>query len=377
MTEVSKMGLGSQRNKVTPDTVDKLQISGAIMAPNDGLSPVELADAGHAPLGLGVFRDQYVRKIRKTPTIRMVPSSMRVGGRVLQFAVSDNIDAHGPDGPGSPPIWAVNIHGYFAGGGMYWRESARLAEQLGWRVINPSLPGFGGSDPLDWHDTSMEVLADQVIAIMHKAEAGPAVVLGHSMGGAVAVQFAHDHPRSSLGLIYRAGVSTPAWKLRHGVVSTLLSPFAPNLAPLVDLGAAVVGDLPDLFIGRMFSTVRSVLPDVRRNVRSAGQTLPVGSLLMAIDQRTQVRALAAQQMPILNEWGCFDRITPGAAAAEFASAARAPVQWVPGGHSWMLARPQGQSDILVHLAAGKEFLSDVERRWRQLTSREQSLHAVN
>jgi hypothetical protein len=82
-------------------------------------------------------------------------------------------------------------------------------------------------------------------------------------------------------------------------------------------------------------------------------------------------------MPILNEWGCFDRITPGAAAAEFASVARAPVQWVPGGHSWMLARPQGQSDILVHLAAGKEFMSNVERRWRQLTSREQSLHAVN
>ena len=78
--------------------------------------------------------------------------------------MSDNVDAHGPDGPGSPPIWAVNIHGYFAGGGMYWRESARLAEQLGWRVINPSLPGFGGSDPLDWQDVSMESLAEQVMA---------------------------------------------------------------------------------------------------------------------------------------------------------------------------------------------------------------------
>jgi pimeloyl-ACP methyl ester carboxylesterase len=249
MTEGSMMGLGFQKDRSAADTVDKLQISGAIMAPNDGLSPVELSDAGRAPLGLGVLRDQYVRKIRKTPTIRMVPRSMRVGERLLQYAVSDNVDAHGPDGPGSPPMWAVNIHGYFAGGGMYWRESARLAEQLGWRVINPSLPGFGGSDPLDWHDMSMEVLADQVIAVMHKAEAGPAVVLGHSMGGAIAVQFAHDHPRSTLGVIYRDGVSTPAWKLRHGIVSTLLSPFAPTIAPLVDLGAAVIGDLPDLFIG--------------------------------------------------------------------------------------------------------------------------------
>ena len=371
------MGLGFRKGSAAPEPVDKLQISGALVAPSDGPSPVELADAGHAPHGLGVIRDQYVRKVRKTPTIRMRPGSMRVEGRLLQFAVSDNVGAHGPDGPDTPPIWAVNIHGYFAGGGMYWRESARLAEQLGWRVINPSLPGFGGSDPLDWRDVSMEMLAGQITAVLQQVEAGPVVVLGHSMGGAVAVQFAHDHPGHTLGLIYRDGVSTPAWKQRHGIVSTLVAPVAPNAAPLVDLAAAVVGDLPDLFIGRMFSTVRSVLPDVRRNVRSAGQTLPIGSLLMSIDQRREVRALAAQEMPILNEWGCFDRITPGAVAAEFAGAARAPVQWVPGGHSWMLARPQGQSDILTHLAAGKAFMARVENRWRQLTARSPVLRAVN
>ena len=371
------MGLGFPRSRVGPQAVDRLQISGAIMAPSDGPSPVELADAGRPPLGLGVVRDQYAHKVRKSPTIRMMPGSLRIEGRRLQFAVSDNVEAHGPDGPGSPPIWAVNIHGYFAGGGMYWRESARLAEQLGWRVINPSLPGFGGSDALDWHDVSMEVLSNQVMALVRHIDAGPLVVLGHSMGGAVAVQFAHDHPRHTLGVIYRDGVSTPAWKARHGVVSTVLSPFAPNVAPMVDLVTAVVSDMPDLLIGRMFSTVRSVLPDMRRNVRTVGQTLPIGSLLMSIDQRSEVREMVAQQIPILNEWGCFDRITPTAAATEFADIARAPVQWVPGGHSWMLARPQGQSDILLHLARGKEFMAKVETRWRRSSSRDHTLRAVN
>jgi pimeloyl-ACP methyl ester carboxylesterase len=377
VTEVSTMALGFPKGRAGADRVDKLQISGALVAPSDGLSPVEFADAGRAPHGLGIIRDQYVRKIRRTPTIRMVPGSMRVEGRQLQFAVSDNVGAHGPDGPGSPPIWAVNIHGYFAGGGMYWRESARLAEQLGWRVINPSLPGFGGSDALDWRDVSMEILANQVLAILHQVDAGPVVLLGHSMGGAVAVQFAHDHPSRSLGVIYRDGVSTPAWKIRHGVVSTLLSPFVPSLAPMADLAAAVVSDLPDLFIGSMFSTVRSVLPDVRRNVRTAGETLPIGSLLMSIDQRAEVRALAAQQMPMLNEYGCFDRVTPDRAATEFAEVARAPVQWVPGGHSWMLARPQGQSDLLLHLPLGQAFMANVEHRWRTITSRDHTLRAVN
>jgi hypothetical protein len=100
-------------------------------------------------------------------------------------------------------------------------------------------------------------------------------------------------------------------------------------------------------------------------------------MLMGVDQRSQVRHLAAQQMPILNEWGCFDRITPGRTALEFASIARSPVIWVPGGHSWMLARPQGQADILTHLLQGKEFMTQVDDRWRQLTPREYTLRAVN
>jgi hypothetical protein len=57
--------------------------------------------------------------------------------------------------------------------------------------------------------------------------------------------------------------------------------------------------------------------------------------------------------------------------------ARAPVQWVPGGHSWMLARPQGQTDILTHLASGQAFMAAVENRWRQFTSRDHTLRAVN
>ena len=94
---------------------------------------------------------------------------------------------------------------------------------------------------------------------------------------------------------------------------------------MVDMAAAVVFDLPDLFIGRMYSTVRAVLPDMRQNIRTMSQTLPVGSMLMGVDQRSEVRHLAAQEMPILTEWGCFDRITPGSTALEFATIARSPV----------------------------------------------------
>ncbi|MHB8220029.1 MAG: alpha/beta fold hydrolase [Acidimicrobiales bacterium] len=306
----------------------------------------------------------------------MIPRVIRVGSRRLRFAVSDNEDACGPDGPGSPPIWAVNIHGYFAGGGMYWRESARLAQGMGWRIVNPSLPGFGGSDPLDWGEVSMPMLAEQVAAILRHIGSGPAVVLGHSMGGAVAVQYAHDHPTDTLGILYRDGVATPAWRERHGLLPAVLSPFFPDAAPFADMIAAVLLDTPDLFIGRLLSTMRSVLPDVRRNIRTMGRTLPVGSMLMTVDLRPEVRRLVAQDMPILAEWGCFDRVATGATAREFANCAQREVQWLPGGHSWMLARPQGQSDVLTHLASGRRFVRDVEERWRRSPAHRHPLRAV-
>ena len=325
---------------------------------------------------LGVVRHQYQRNVRKTPEIRMVPAVARVDGRRIRFAISDNEDAYGPEGPDSPPIWAVNIHGYFAGGGMYWRESARVAERMGWRVVNPSLPGFGGSDPLGWSEVSVQKLADQVEAVLTEVGAGPVVLLGHSMGGAVAIQYAHDHPRKTLGVVYRDGVATPGWKQRRGLLPTLLGFVAPDAAPVADVIAAVVMDTPDLLIGRLYSTVRSVLPDVRENLRTMGRALPIGGMLLTVDLRPEVRQLAAQSMPMLAEWGCFDRVSGGATALEFADCARTSVQWVPGGHSWMLARPNGQADVFSHLPSGRRFVVEVEDRWRQFTAHHRSLRSV-
>lgn len=298
----------------------------------------------------------------------MVPGTLRVGDRRVRFAVSDNDDAHGPDGPGSPPVWAVSLHGYFAGGSMYWRESARLAQRTGWRVVNPSLPGFGGSDPLPWNEVAMSTLAEQVALVLRHVGAGPAVILGHSMGGAVAVEHAHRRPEEVLGLVYRDGVATPAWKQRHGLIPAVVGALGSDAAPFVDMLAAAVLDTPDLLIGRMTSTVRSVLPDIRHNLRTMGRALPVGSMLMTVDLRPEVRSLAALGMPMLELWGCFDRVATEAAALEFARCARIGVTWVPGGHSWMLARPQGQADVLTHLEAGRRFVDEVETRWRWLAS---------
>ena len=248
-------------------------------------------------------------RLRHAQSVRMLPQKITVDGRRLRYAVSDNEDAHGPEGPGSEPIWAVNLHGYFAGGGMYWRESSLLATTVGWRVLNPSLPGFAGSDPLPWQQVTISAIADQVTHLLDHVGARRAVLLGHSMGGAVAVEFADRNPDRVLGIVYRDGAATPAWKHRHGVVVSLLSPILPDMAGLADLMLAAILDTPDLFVGRrLAATLRGLWPDARRNLRSMGRTLPVGSMLMAIDLRSELERVVDKGIPILPIWGCFDRI---------------------------------------------------------------------
>ncbi len=293
----------------------------------------------------------------------MVPSKMMVDGRRVRYAVSDNEDAHGPNGPGDPPIWAVNIHGFFAGGGMYWRESSQLAQRMGWRVINPTLPGFAGSDPLPWEQVNLRSLTEQVLRVLDHLGVEQVVLLGHSMGGAVAVEFADLHPDRTLGIVYRDGAATPEWMHRHGLLVSMLSPFLPDMAGVVDLLVAAVLDTPDLLIGRrLSSTFRGLWPDTKRNIRSMGRTLPVGTMLMSIDLRPEVQRVAEANIPILPVWGCFDRIVNAATAREFATLAGTDVVWVPGGHSWMIPRPQGQADVLTMLPRGKEFIEALAAR---------------
>jgi pimeloyl-ACP methyl ester carboxylesterase len=299
--------------------------------------------------------------------VRMIPHKLVVDGRRVRYAMSDNVHAHGPEGPGSEPVWAVNLHGYFAGGGMYWRESSHIAEALGWRVLNPSLPGFAGSDPLPWERVTIGEISDVVGHLLDEVGAERAVLLGHSMGGAVAVQYADVHPERVLGIVYRDGAATPGWKHRRGVLVSLLAPVLPDMAGVADLLVAAILDTPDLLIGRrLASTLRGLWPDARRNLRSMGRTLPVGSMLMAIDLRPEVERIVAAGIPILPVWGCFDRIVSPDTAREFADLTGIDVVWVPGGHSWMLPRPQGQVDILRHLGRGREFVAEVIDRREKL-----------
>ncbi len=309
-----------------------------------------------------LLRTGHRRPRTEEPAIGWQIVNLDVEGRRLRYRVTDNVAPKARGRHRSSQIWAMSLHGYFAGGSMYARESESLASRFGWRVVNPSLPGFGGSDPLSASVVSMDDLADQITIVKEHLGIDRLLLLGHSMGAAVTMRYAARHPEDVLGVIYRDGVATPSWQQRHGAVARLLSAALPDVAPVADMVTAVALDLPDLLAGHVFTTIRSMLPDLRHNLRTLTRSTPVATMLMNLDLSEDVRTVREDGVPLLAEWGCFDRLIPPSTASEFAEVAGMDVHWVPGGHSWMLARPGGQADVLTQMQWGREFVDAVATR---------------
>jgi pimeloyl-ACP methyl ester carboxylesterase len=112
---------------------------------------------------------------------------------------------------GGPPI--VLIHGLTASRRDWFMNVKPLAE-AGWRVLTPESPGHGDSDaPEDAAEYGMAQVADRLHALAVALGFAPAVVVGHSMGGAVAEEYAvrHGADVSALVLVDSAGGSPRAY----------------------------------------------------------------------------------------------------------------------------------------------------------------------
>ncbi len=86
----------------------------------------------------------------------------------------------------------VFLHGY-GGQALQWRYQLQDFG-LNNRVIALDLRGHGRSDAPDSDYTMAEIQADLTAALDLLEVKGPVVLVGHSFGGAVASQFAHEHP---------------------------------------------------------------------------------------------------------------------------------------------------------------------------------------
>jgi pimeloyl-ACP methyl ester carboxylesterase len=100
-------------------------------------------------------------------------------------------------GEGAP---VVLVHG-FGEDSSIWNAQAEFLQQQ-YRVLLPDLPGSGRSELLD--DMSMEGLADAVRSVIDAEGLESCVLIGHSMGGYIALAFAEKYkePLNGFGLFH-------------------------------------------------------------------------------------------------------------------------------------------------------------------------------
>ncbi len=109
-----------------------------------------------------------------------------------------------------PPL--LLIHG-FTGRGDGWADLAVLLADAGYRVIAPDLPGHGDNLPGDVREYGMERAAQALADLIDREGAGPAHLLGYSMGGRLALYFALAFPEKVRSLVLESaspGLATEA-----------------------------------------------------------------------------------------------------------------------------------------------------------------------
>jgi long-chain acyl-CoA synthetase len=116
------------------------------------------------------------------------------------------IDIQPDASPDQPARTLVFVHGY-GGRNLQWLYQLRAFGQT-MRVIAPDLRGHGQSDDPARPPITMESLVDDLEATLAQLDTqGPFLLVAHSFGGAIAVEYALRHPEEVSGLVL---IGTPA-----------------------------------------------------------------------------------------------------------------------------------------------------------------------
>lgn len=120
----------------------------------------------------------------------------------MPFVHAGDLSVHYIEQGAGDPV--VLVHGNWAIGAWWLPTLARLPQGL--RGIAPDLRGRGRTEGPD-SDYAIASLAADMLALLDALELGRAHLVGHSLGAAVAMQLALDHPARVASL----AVLAPPW----------------------------------------------------------------------------------------------------------------------------------------------------------------------
>ena len=212
-----------------------------------------------------------------------------------------------------PPL--VLIHGVTSSSETWRAVFSPLAER--YTVIAPDLVGHGQSAK-PRGDYSMGAFASGVRDLVASLDLGPATIIGHSLGGGVAMQFSYQFPERTerLGLVSSGGLGTSV----HGLLRAATLPGSELVLPLLAAARVLaVGRSLGRVLGGVGFQLGTDVQEMARGHASLGEaetrTAFIQTLRASVDahgQRVQAldRLYLAAELPVLIVWGARDRIIP-------------------------------------------------------------------
>ncbi|KYZ87981.1 carboxylic ester hydrolase [Alcanivorax sp. KX64203] len=156
----------------------------------------------------------------------------RAGLEALRVSTENGLDWHLLQSKGGEEAPVVLLtHGF----GADARNWVRFANQLEgeYRFIIPDLPGHGNTLPLTTSmDYRVSKQADRLFGLLNQLGVERFHVAGNSMGGAIAIEMARQHPGRliSLGLVDAAGVTLQTQEFRDVLAQSPGNPLIPQRA---------------------------------------------------------------------------------------------------------------------------------------------------
>jgi pimeloyl-ACP methyl ester carboxylesterase len=240
-------------------------------------------------------------------------------------------------GAGMPVVllhgWALAQHTY--------RTAVETIASQGCRVIAPSLPGFGGTRELPGSSFSLGGYATWVHDLLDALDVDePAVVVGHSFGGGVAIRFAHDHRRRVRSLVLVNSIGGSAWR-RGSTVRSIAE------RPLWDWGLHFPRDVwPVRQATRVLPVIaEDLVPNLVRHPRAV---VRVAGLARRADLRAELESLRDSGLSISIIWATRDTIVPRESFEALCVASGVEGTVVEGSHSWLLADPSRFGEVITN-----------------------------